>query len=107
MGSPCQSYEKDGTPFAEFCNQENRYNTKCKNKHPCFTCLGDRPSLLIEVSDNPTTKNAQNGYNDVDGDEVDPAFLDVEVAGLLEIIRQPDQKEPPYGVGHEFCNDER
>src|SRR5580704_16620520 len=36
-----------------------------------------------------------------------PAMRYVEVTRLLEIIGQPNQKEPPDGVGHESADDNR
>src|SRR5438128_428569 len=54
----------------------------------------------------PSAKNTEDRNNDVDGHKVGPAVLDIQVAGLLEVVREPDKKKPPHRIGEKLGNDE-
>src|SRR5258708_39537699 len=59
------------------------------------------------MSGDPAAEDAEHRDDRVNRDQVHPTLLDVESARGLEVVRQPDQEEPPYWIGDEFRDDER
>src|SRR5262249_18811611 len=53
----------------------------------------------------PSAEDTQHSDYAVDGNDVSPAMFDVEAAGLLEEIGQPNEEKPPYRVSEELSDD--
>src|SRR5207248_1559548 len=68
---------------------------------------GDAPTAAGEPAGDPSAQDTEDRDDGVDAHQVNPAILYVEVACLFEVIRQPDEKEPPDRIGQKFSRDER
>ncbi|NBS50392.1 MAG: glycine--tRNA ligase subunit beta, partial [Verrucomicrobia bacterium] len=79
--------------------------TERKEKHACLTRPINRPTHLGQMPRQPAPGDAQDGDDGIDRHQQNPALFNVQAAGLLEEIRQPDQKKPPDGIGDQLGQD--
>ena len=61
---------------------------------------------LDEGTREPASADAADGGAVIDDDERQAEVAEIEVESLREIGRQPEQVEPPDGVGEEFADGE-
>ena len=106
VGSPDQSDQQDGSPVPCGSDRQDRHDKHCVGDQGRLSRSGDAPSATEQVAGKVSTGKADDGDQRVDGHEVGPARLDVEVTCLFEVIGKPEQEEEPNGVGEELGHDE-
>src|SRR5258708_15208563 len=101
-----QTNREDRRPVAHARGRDDRDQADCEQKHPALPRPRNAPPATSEISGDPSTEDAEHCDDGVNRDQMSPAILDVEPACGLEVIRQPEEEEPPYRIGDELRHDE-
>ena len=102
MGRSGEGDEQHRFPHAEAADEEDRQRAEGEDEHRDLTDLDDVVAALGEALDEPAGEDAEDGDDTVEDDERQGRGLEVEVLLALEVVRQPDQVEPPDRVGEEL-----
>src|SRR5689334_618589 len=98
VGRSSQSDEQDCGPIAYPGNGQDWQDTQRKDEHAGLASASNGPASSNEIAGEPAAKDTQYRYDSIDGDEMEPALLDLKATGLLEKIGQPNEKKPPNRV---------
>src|SRR5262245_43925268 len=102
--------EQDGGPLAHAGGGEHdRDDAQRAQEHRKFSSTVGGPARMDEVRRDPSTADAPDVGDQINGDEWRPELRDsdADVEFFVEEIGHPEEVEPPDGIGHELANGER
>src|SRR5271168_2998924 len=107
MARSCQPDEQHTRPESlDACDRGDRNNGQGADQHGGLARSVHAPPTLDETHWYPPAHNAANIAHHIDGDQGRAELRNAHAVFTIQIFRQPEQEEPPDGIGQELADDE-
>ena len=112
MTSACQTDNNGGNPWryaGKGLCEHGKDGEEGKDEHGTHAaCIGIHAPLLYEEFRQITTVDGHDGDDEIEHkDEHLTGHRCDRIAQRVEVVRSPEQEEPPHTVGHELADNER
>src|SRR5579859_337767 len=107
MGCSGESDDRDYLPYVvDVADEHDGHDAESADQHGRAARGTDAEAELESEDWEPAAEDASNSGADVDEHDGQGQSVELEAELRGEVFRQPEEQEPPDGVGHTFADEE-